>query len=290
MKPPSRALWRRRRFELANAFGLADRGWFIPYRYKADAPSPDSPYPEDAFEAASASMIAALREIDDRKAQLMRFAGRPTPPTPRFDQDWFTGLDAALLYALLASRRPNLIVEVGSGHSTRFAAAALDDVAADGQIVAIDPAPRAAIEKLAPGVALQQMTLRQAGLAPFRSLAAGDVLFIDSSHILMPGSDVDILLNRILPRLPAGVLVHIHDVFLPDPYPESWAWRGYNEQNAVAALVTGGGYDVIAASRYMETRMAAATTPVLAALPPAPPGAFASSLWLEKTSTPIKPI
>jgi len=233
-------------------------------------------------------MVAVLQEIDSRRSALARFAGQPTPPTPRFDQDWFTGLDAALLYALLASRRPSLVVEIGSGHSTRFAAAALEDAGSDGRIVAIDPAPRAAIEQLAPRVTRQLKTLRQADLAPFRALAAGDVLFIDSSHILMPGSDVDILLNRILPRLPAGVLVHIHDVFLPDPYPESWAWRGYNEQNAVAALVSSGGYKVIAASQYMETRMAALTSPVLAALPPSPPGAFASSLWLEKTTKPLK--
>ena len=72
-------------------------------------------------------------------------------------------------------------------------------------------------------------------------LAPGDVLSIDSSHILMPGTDVDILLNRVLPALPAGVLVHIHDVFLPDDYPPAWSWRGYNEQLGVAALVQGGG-------------------------------------------------
>ena len=58
----------------------------------------------------------------------------------------------------------------------------------------------------------------------------------------MPGTDVDFLLNRILPALPAGVLVHVHDVFLPDDYPADWEWRGYNEQLGVAALIQGRGF------------------------------------------------
>ena len=54
----------------------------------------------------------------------------------------------------------------------------------------------------------------------------------------MPGSDVDLLLNRVLPRLPAGVLVHIHDIFLPFDYPPIWGWRAYNEQQGVLPLLT----------------------------------------------------
>lgn len=233
-------------------------------------------------------MAALLDEIASRQDRFAAFGGRPEPPIPRFDQDWFTGLDAALLYVILATRKPKLVVEIGSGHSTRFAAAALNEVDGTGQIVSIDPAPRAAIEKLAPRVRLNRTTLRRADKAPFAWLTSGDVLFIDSSHILMPGSDVDILLNRILPDLPEGVLVHVHDIFLPDPYPEEWGWRGYNEQNAVATLLSGGGYRVLASSRYMETRMAGEASAILAGLPPSPPGAFCSSLWLEKTCAPLK--
>ena len=63
---------------------------------------------------------------------------------------------------------------------------------------------------------------------------------IDSSHTLVPGSDVDLLLNRVLPALSAGAVVHVHDIFLPDNYPDDWAWRGYNEQLGVAPLLFGG--------------------------------------------------
>jgi hypothetical protein len=98
----------------------------------------------------------------------------------------------------------------------------------------------------------------------------------------MPGSDVDFLLNRILPRLPAGALVHVHDIFLPDAYPEEWAWRGYNEQLGVAALLAGGAWRILFASRYAATRLAADVAASAIARLPAVPGAYDSSLWLER--------
>ena len=98
----------------------------------------------------------------------------------------------------------------------------------------------------------------------------------------MPGTDVDWLLNRVLPGLAPGVLVHFHDVFLPDPYPRSWAWRGYNEQQAIGALLQGGAYSVRFASHYVASRrrerLAASALEQLSQ----DPNGLASSLWLEK--------
>ena len=152
----------------------------------------------------------------------------------------------------MRERKPQHIVEVGSGHSTRVLSRALGGV---GEIVAIDPAPRADIVDL-PGVRVVPSTLQAAPLELFDGLKAGDVLFIDSSHILMPGSDVDILLNRVLPRLPAGVLVHIHDIFLPFDYPPIWGWRAYNEQQGVLPLLTTGAYRPLFSSVWAERRLA----------------------------------
>ena len=102
---------------------------------------------------------------------------------------------------------------------------------------------------------------------------------IDSSHVAMPGTDVDFLFGHILPELPAGVLLHVHDVFLPDPYPQDWAWRSYNEQ-LPAALLIAGGWRPVFASHYMATwhsdRIASSAVVVL----PMPPGARDTSLWL----------
>ena len=70
-------------------------------------------------------------------------------------------------------------------------------------------------------------------------LNEGDFLIIDSSHIAVSGSDVDTIVNQILPNLPKGVFVHFHDIFLPDHYPSKWKWREYNEQLVISSLLLG---------------------------------------------------
>ncbi len=110
------------------------------------------------------------------------------------------------------------------------------------------------------------------------------MLSIDSSHILMPGSDCDFLFGRVLPALPAGTLVHIHDVFLPDDYPADWDWRGYNEQLAVLQLILGSGWELLFACHYVATRMASDVARSVAGGLPLGAGAHESSLWLRKTA------
>jgi predicted O-methyltransferase YrrM len=278
------------RFRLANAFGLGQYGWFIPYRYRAGSPPPSSPYPEAPFDAARPYIRQTLKQSASYSAHWPLMDGRDPSPAPRFNQDWFPGLDAALLYGLVRALKPARIVEIGSGHSTRFAARAATDEGLATIITAIDPAPRADIAGLSGRVSIQQATIQEAAFSAFRHLVAGDMLFIDSSHVLMPGSDVDILFNRVMPTLPKGVLVHIHDILLPDPYPEAWEWRGYNEQNAVYGLIASGGYQIIASSHYAETRMADDVQALMPDLPQKPEGALATSIWLEKRSPAISEI
>jgi hypothetical protein len=112
---------------------------------------------------------------------------------------------------------------------------------------------------------------------------------IDSSHILMPGSDADFLLGQVLPALPDGVFVHIHDIFLPEDYPPEWDVRVYNYELGVMQLLLGGGWEVVFASRYVVTRMAELLDlPPLGDLP-LRPGAYESSLWLRKRSSSADP-
>lgn len=189
-------------------------------------------------------------------------------------------LDAAVAYTLVRKLAPRLIVEVGSGHSTRFMARAIADGGLETELVTIDPAPRATIEALP--VTLVRGTLQQADPELFGRLQSGDMLCVDSSHILMPGTDVDIAVNDILPSLPSGVIVFFHDIFLPDAYPPDWAWRGYNEQNGVGALLQAG-YEPLFASRYAVTRMAEDLAATVVARLPLVAGAWESGLWLRKT-------
>lgn len=253
-------------------------GFRIPYRHAAAV----RPVRHDALEPVFARALPRMEEVlvlaEALAPRLLAFDG--PPPGPRFAQDWFPRLDAAVLYALLCHRPPARVVEIGSGHSTRFAARAIRDAGASTELVCVDPAPRARLDGLP--VRHVPLLLQDADPALFEGLGAGDVLFIDSSHVAMPGSDVDLLLNGVLPRLAAGALVHLHDVFLPDPYPEEWAWRGYNEQVAVGCLLQGGAFEVVFASRYLVTQRAERVAASPLAELPLLAGVLESSLWLEK--------
>ena len=270
---------------LGTVLGLAPRGFFIPYRLAGAIADDRPPYQpcEALFAASEPAFAEVLGWIEDQAGALTAIGGAP-PPAPRWDQAWFGRLDAAAAYALVRRMRPGRIVEIGSGHSTRFLARAIADGGLATELIAIDPAPRADIAALP--IRQIRAPVQQAGPAPFHALAPGDVLFIDSSHIGQPGTDVDFLFGHILPLLPAGMLVHIHDIFLPDDYPRDWRWRGYNEQILVAALLTGGGFTPIFASHYVATRMAPTAVPPVLARLALVPGTPETSLWLRKTAGP----
>ncbi len=270
-----RGRWRRLALGLPTVLSLAPRGWFIPHRYAPLLPPPGAqpPYPaiEALFERHDAAFKAVLDLVDGQAAALEGLGSL-------LEQAWFPSLDSAVAYALVRERKPQRIFEVGSGHSTRVLARALAGV---GEILAIDPAPRADIAGL-PGVRVVSSTLQATPLDLFDELRAGDALFIDSSHILMPGSDVDLLLNRVLPRLPSGALVHIHDVFLPFDYPPVWGWRAYNEQQGVLPLLTTGAYLPLFSSVWAKQRLGERLERSVVARLPRPSDAMATSLWIEK--------
>lgn len=272
---------RRRWMGLATVLDLKPQGFFIPHRY-ADTVAPPPAYPaaEALLGAARGEFAEVVGGIDALAAALGAIPAAAEPPAPRWNQDWFSRLDAAAAYVLVRRHRPAAIVEIGSGHSTRFLARAAADGGLTTRILCIDPEPRAALAGL--GVEWRRETVQQTPPALFSDLRADDILFVDSSHILMPGTDVDHVLNRVLPALQPSVLVHLHDIFLPDRYPAEWDWRGFNEQLGVLALMQGGGWAPVFASRYAVTRMAEELKKSAVARLPLPVGAYESSLWLRK--------
>ncbi|NNM71220.1 class I SAM-dependent methyltransferase [Enterovirga sp. DB1703] len=265
---------------LSTLFGRT-RGFFIPYRYAASARPEPYPALEPAFLGAEGFFRDVLAAADGYRPDILRILRGDGPA--RFDQDWFPRLDAVAAYAMVRRHRPARIVEIGSGHSTRFLARAVADGGLATAIAAIDPAPRASLASLADqGVRHEPSLLRDADPALFAALAPGDVLFVDSSHVAMPGTDVDRIAGDILPRLPAGVLVHVHDILLPDAYPPEWAWRGYNEATVLAALIGSGGWDILFSSHWVASRRADWLAGGICAELPLPPGARETSLWLRK--------
>lgn len=281
---------RRLIFGLSTLLGLHRRGYFVPYRYAGrTAGSTTNPYSAvtTILECERGRFEQILNDIDEFSALLIQIgqANDACTVSPRWDQDWFAPLDAAVTYTLVRTRRPRRIVEIGSGHSTRFLLRAIQDGQTTSHLTSIDPEPRAGLPNA--DVDVQKATIQETGAAPFARLASGDFVFIDSSHVLMPGSDVDVLVNAVLPRLPAGVYVHFHDIFLPDDYPTDWRWRAYNEQSVVAALLQSGAYEPVFASHYAATRMTSAVDRSVVAVLPRLKSARDSSLWLVKRSIEI---
>ncbi len=160
------------------------------------------------------------------------------PGEPMWLNTWFQGFDAVALYGFIANRRPRRYIEIGSGTSTLFARRAIRDHGLDTRIISIDPAPRAEVDAQCDEVL--RMALEDVPMEFFDSVTAEDVIFFDGSHRALQNSDVTVFFTEILPRLPAGTLVGVHDIFLPYDYPPEIYERWYSEQYMLAAWLLAG--------------------------------------------------
>lgn len=156
---------------------------------------------------------------------------------PQWNNSFLPGLDIVNLYNILSQKRPKQYIEIGSGNSTKVARKAIKDQQLPTKITSIDPFPRAAIDHLADEVLRQPFETIKDHSWIVEALGPNDVLFIDNSHRVFANSDAMICLLELLPRLKTGVLVHIHDIYLPYDYPQFMCDRFYNEQYVLAALV-----------------------------------------------------
>ncbi|GLQ86734.1 class I SAM-dependent methyltransferase [Dyella flagellata] len=172
----------------------------------------------------------------------------------------FSWLDSRLFFVLLRAWRPARILEVGSGFSTLLAADVkrrfLDG---DLDLTCIEPYPRPFLHHGFDGLTrLIEQKVQDVPMAEFLRLEAGDILFIDSSHVAKTGSDVNYLYFDVLPRLKPGVRIHVHDVFFPHDYPKEWVIdqnRSWNEQYVLRALLMySNAFEVIFSSSYAYWR------------------------------------
>ncbi|MGH3870097.1 MAG: class I SAM-dependent methyltransferase [Pseudonocardiaceae bacterium] len=181
----------------------------------------------------------------EAQVSLMRELDLSPPVGPRWsmrESNTMYGCADSTIYAAILRRfRPHAVVEVGSGFST---AVLLDVAAADKfetAVTCIEPYPKRLESILVPedNVTLLRQPVQEVPVSHFELLRAGDVIFIDSTHVAKAGSDVCWLLLRVLPLLSPGVLVHVHDIFWPFTYPESWLREGrdWNESYLLNALL-----------------------------------------------------
>ncbi|HNL07746.1 MAG TPA: class I SAM-dependent methyltransferase [Chitinophagales bacterium] len=154
---------------------------------------------------------------------------------PAWNNGFLPGLDIVSLYTMLTVHRPQKYIEVGSGNSTKVAYKAKKEQQLDTQIISIDPQPRTEIDQLADLVIRQPFETAQYPIV--EQLQANDILFIDNSHRILPNSDSTVFFLEVLPRLKKGVIVHIHDIYLPYDYPQFMCDRFYSEQYALATFL-----------------------------------------------------
>lgn len=158
--------------------------------------------------------------------------------SPCWLNGFIPGLDAVALYGFVATNKPKTYVEVGSGNSTKFVRQAISDQRLPTRIISIDPHPRANIDLICDEIIRQP--LEECDLSVFAHLGERDVLFVDGSHRCFMNSDTTVFFLDVLPNLAPGVLIGLHDIFLPYDYPEAWAARGYSEQYLLAASLLAG--------------------------------------------------
>ena len=266
-------------YEVLTLLGFSKRGIFIPHRYVSSFQNKKYNYIDNIFKNYLFEIKKNIELIKNYEEELLNLK-EGFNPSPRWNQDWFPRLDAVSSYLMVRKYKPKKIIEIGSGHSTRFLVKAIQNEGNYCELFCIDPKPRANIKELP---LINHIASKVQDLDLNKNLFDKiDILFIDSSHILMPGSDVDIIFNHILPKLKKGALLHVHDIFLPDSYPSSWGWRNYNEQTLVSSIILSGNWEIEWSSHYIRSTLSNEINNTFISTLPLVNGAIESSLWLRK--------
>lgn len=156
---------------------------------------------------------------------------------PYWNNRYFSHDDARIAYSMVREFKPSKIIEIGSGNSTKFLRKAISDGGLATRLISIDPFPRVEIHHLCDQVMRENLVSIKLEL--FDQLEAGDILFLDGSHLVFHGSDCPHFYLRVLPRIRQGVFVHLHDICLPDEYKQEFDGRYYGEQYLLGAFLIG---------------------------------------------------
>jgi predicted O-methyltransferase YrrM len=255
------------------------------------SPIPDTRELRDHYPSESPMQGIDLRTDEQRallrdvlavyEPELAHIATRDeTGPAFFMANDAFRGIDPYIYYALIRHLRPATVIEVGSGFSTLLAAEAVATNGV-GEVICVDPWPRDFIAAHTGPIRRICERVEALDTDLFASLQANDMLFIDSSHVVRTGGDVAWMVLSILPLLRPGVLIHFHDIYLPDDYPFDVVVtrrQFWTEQYLVQAyLIENEHAQVLFGSNHMVRQHPA---DLRACFPTA--DAFGASFWIRK--------
>ena len=231
------------------------------------------------------AQLNLLRTFSKFRDEFQRFPIAPPIGDERFylGNRLFDGVDALVAYCMVRHFQPRLIIEVGSG----FSSLALGEAASKNgctSIICIEPFPRDFLRKGFPGLqTLIEKNVQEIDPEFFSKLQSGDILFIDSSHTVKIGGDVNYLFLEILPRLKPGVIVHVHDIFLPFEYRRDWVmdeFRFWSEQYLLQAFLSfNSEFEVMMANRYLAHKYMDNLKAAFAVLADLQPGRPSSVRW-----------
>lgn len=162
-----------------------------------------------------------------------------------FDNPQFSYADGIVLYGILRALKPKKVIEIGAGHSSALMLDVNEKFLDRKMLLSfIEPYPKRLEDQLKSddyeAIEIINKRVQFVTLSEPEKLNSGDILFIDSSHVLKTGSDLQYLFFEWIPRLKSGVIIHIHDIFYPFEYPKEWALNGrnWNEIYFLRALLT----------------------------------------------------
>ncbi len=251
----------------------------------------DRPY-EAARRLFEMDVVGEWRKVSQFLVELADIQ-RAESPGYYWDNPFFPNIDAIAYYGMIRNHQPKRVVEIGSGFSSHIALRALQKNGA-GELHIIEPYPTPKLLEVVERSGLgrfYQSFVQDFPAEYFGGLSAGDILFIDSSHVSKLGSDVNHILFNIFPGLPNGVIVHFHDIFLPFEYPKDWTieknWS-WNEQYVLLAfLMNNRDYRPVISNQLLLRKHA---DEVMDLSPAIDVGALSgSSIWLEHLSGDLSP-
>jgi len=217
--------------------------------------------------------------------ELLRFPYHKSPRLEyHYDNDFFLAGDSEYLYSMVRHFAPSRIIEIGSGNSTLMVENAIranlrENPGYSCRHICIEPYEMPWLEET--GVTVLRERVETMDRALFTTLGAGDILFVDSSHIIRPQGDVLAIYLEILPTLKSGVLVHVHDILTPKDYFDQWVVdevKFWNEQYLLEAFLTlNRDFRIIGALNYLKhhhLELLSAKCPVLGRVRGCEPGSF----------------
>ena len=174
------------------------------------------------------------------------------PTQPGWNNGYLPGLDIIILYTLINYYKPKRYTEIGNGTSTKTALKARKENNLDFLITCIDPHPRQEIELIADK--WYKCAVQDLPVEVFTGLSENDILFVDGTHMLYPNSDVMWFFLEVLPVLAKGVIVQVHDIYIPYDYPRVMRERYYSENYLLGALILNNPskYEVLAPNFYIS--------------------------------------